>query len=498
MTNHDTTLVSECAHACWFDDHGTPYPAEAIPSVNDLHTWINTECPIPPLKEADKRLEQVLGPETSWLAPTVVREAEMNSKIPADVLNTLNQIVEALTHTRPKNESDDDTLGLVAVHFEGEGDGARVTTMAGVITTWEAMHEDTRPAHPLAPIVRAWQQHPHPVEPYLPTKRANLPALHQVTIEEAQSMRMAAFKEPEAAAAAAEMQLELDLPSLGPAVRGCPSWLLWLFDRAGGSSMSQGRGAPWELRLFIGALLHLPTKHRDERWHTVRLPVYDTPDHEGKTIPGVVSWLHPKGWANRRRDWDKLPAAFEALKQLACVQVNGDTAMVVLMPTFYPTKETGNIVEFTLRVPASGAHGARIDWPTLCTYGAESAMLYRGYLSVSAYLDQSAHRGHAITAQIGAPIRRGDGTVKRRKGGHIVRSSQELIENPAARFVSTLTEHDIARMFGVDPENRMYRHRAVKAANRMQDDGIIELQQVRKGRAPRALYRILGPRKTAT
>ena len=56
-------------------------------------------------------------------------------------------------------------------------------------------------------------------------------------------------------------QLLLDLPELTP--KGSASWLLDLFDRVGEKTMRQGRGAPWDMRLFVGAMLHLPIAKRD-------------------------------------------------------------------------------------------------------------------------------------------------------------------------------------------------------------------------------------------
>ena len=60
-------------------------------------------------------------------------------------------------------------------------------------------------------------------------------------------------------------------------------------------------------------------------------------------------------------------------------------------------------------------------------------------------LDNSAHNGRPITRQIAAPITGSDGKPKRRKGGVIVRDPDTLINNPRARYVQRLTDHDAAR-----------------------------------------------------
>ena len=146
-----------------------------------------------------------------------------------------------------------------------------------------------------------------------------------------------------------------------------------------------------------------------------------------------------------------------------------------------PRASCDPMVEFTVRIPASAAYGARADWQLLCRYGAVSAPLYRAYLSTVAYFDHSARAGHPITADIAAPVLNDDGNPKRRKGGQIVRSAHDTEPNPAARFVRPLTDADLARMIGFDGDNRKHRLRARKAFEDLDADGVIDLQ--REGRA---------------
>ena len=225
-------------------------------------------------------------------------------------------------------------------------------------------------------------------------------------------------------------------------MRGCASWLLWLFDQAGGESLASGRGAPWDLRMFVYALLHLDVADRDGEWHTIRLPT-DT----------VTGWLHPHGWANERRDWDKLPEALRRMsRQLSYVPVDGIGYVAMLFPSVIPAKRGDPLVEFTARVPRVAAHGDRLNWPQLLAYGADSARLFRAYLAVAAWLGRSAKRGHPITRQIAAPVRGADGKPALRKGA-IIRSATERIDNPAARYVGPpLSEADLTRMIRFRPE----------------------------------------------
>ena len=138
-------------------------------------------------------------------------------------------------------------------------------------------------------------------------------------------------------------------------------------------------------------------------------------------------------------------------------------------------------VEFTIRIPRNAARGARLDWRLLCHYGTKSAALYRAYLSASAHLDQAARGGHPVTPKIGAPVLDDKGEPRRRKGGGIVRSRHETVPNPSARYVPFLTDADLARMIGFDPDNRRRRHDAREAFERLSADGVLDLRRARRG-----------------
>ena len=229
------------------------------------------------------------------------------------------------------------------------------------------------------------------VTPYRPVNRANLPDLTRRTREL-----------PDLPTLPAERGT-LWLPGLEPTADACPSWLLSLWDRAGGQSLAQGRGAPWALRLWIGALLHVAVRDRTGRPVTLPFRVRD-----------VAAWLHPDGWRNRWRDWKRLPAALDSLGSLRVpLPVVGPagretTGMVALVsaPVVPRDWRDGNApVYLDVRIPPEGAAGSRLDWPTLCRYGADSAGLYRAYLAVTAWMHRTAYRGAPITRQISDTLR---------------------------------------------------------------------------------------------
>ena len=297
-----------------------------------------------------------------------------------------------------------------------------------------------------------------PAEPFRPKTRASLPGLHRAAHDGPEL--------PSFPSDTAPKQPQYDLPGFAATVTGCPSWLLWLYDQAGGAQIPQtGRVAPAPMRLFIGALLHLGIDERDGNWHTVNLETAE-----------VISWLHPEGWANRRRDWDRFPAALHAMRQLAYLPIDGIGYLALLFPSIIPRRASDPAVQFTVRVPPAAARGARIDWPRLCRYGVESATVYRAYLAVAAYMDHTAHHGHPITADIGAPIT-GPHGPRRRKDGRIVRSPTDRIKNKAARYITPLTEADLTTMIGFDPSDRDHRRKARNAFERLHEDGAIDLRR---------------------
>ena len=341
--------------------------------------------------------------------------------------------------------------------------------------------------HPVAPLIRRRLALAVPGTPFTIRDRASLPRVHKAG--GAKILLPGLFpmdKSPQ--------RPSIDLPPISVGADHCPHWLLWLFDQAGGVSMRQGRGAPWALRLFIGALLHMPVADRDGRFHTYRLPLY--PDPEWPDVPAVIEWLFPgnRRWRNKTRDWHKLPEALNTIKnRLSHVPVTGaDGAqylMSLLVPTVIPTSPDANLIEFMIRLPGAAAGGARLDWSVLSAYGTEGAVIYRAYLSAVAMMDKSARGGHPITSQIATPLLGGDGKPIRGRGGRVARSKTDVETNPSARYVPALTDADLTRLIGLDPTNRHRRRRAREAFERLDADGHIELVQVGGGRV-----KIFGPK----
>ena len=323
--------------------------------------------------------------------------------------------------------------------------------------------------HPVLAFVAGWQQREVVVKP---TRGAGLPRFQRVS--EAEALALPGFDAPMPGPIRGQQVLPgFDVTPVG----GCPSWLLSLYDQAGGETERPGRGAPLDLRVFVGALLSVPETARDGR--DVRIPI---------TVGELAEWLYPNGWdrSNRRRGWESFRQSLRNLDRLRVpIEVGGHMVGVQVVNAFViPRSWDRGRASVVLRVaiPSTAARGARVNWDQLRVYGAESAPLYRAYLSVCAVLDYSARNGHGITRQIGAPKVDQDGRALRGKRGRIIRSTTETIPNPAAKFVGKLTDDDVRRLVGLHAHHHENRRRAREALERLDGDGVIDLQTYRDGR----------------
>ena len=447
-------ILRHLARGLWAKEYnGAECPDNQIPTPADLAEWL-PKCPATARAEADELVAALLGP--GWCLAT------------GD---------GTMAAARPLTEAERDTELAKAVFGADVHQAAVYNTLEQLHAAWCAIPDDAHPRHPLAPLVSAWQQRTTHREARTLVNRASLPRFAKVNTADA---RLPDFPEGGPPPPA---DGQLLLPGFDDTVRGCASWLLWLFDHAGGESLMSGRGAPWDLRLFVFALLHLDVADRDGEWHTIHLPT--APEHAarlyaatGKRLLSVEDWLHPKGWANKRRDWYRLPEALDRMRRLAYIPVPGIGRVAVLFPSVIPSNPSDPLIEWTIRIPRSAATGDRLNWPRLVAYGADSARLFRAYLAVAAWLGRSAKRGHPLTRQIAAPVNGPDGKPRRRKGGAIIRSATEQTSNPAARYAGPpLSDRDLARMIGFDPTDKRRRYDARTAFERMEADGVIEIDR---------------------
>lgn len=304
--------------------------------------------------------------------------------------------------------------------------------------------------------------------------RRMLPRLHRVEPE--QVRLLPGFDQAVARHEEREPMLPGILPDLAATGR-CPSWLLSLYDQCSTDIDPRSPSAPWLQRLFVGALLSVaPGERGGER-------------HVPTTSFELGRWMQPGGWSRRLADWEKMRLALLGLGDLRIPLPYGPGPnQVVDVPIVtgwaVPRTYDGGRAPVVLKVniPGGGGAGAPIDFNRLMRYGAESAPLFRMYLSAVAVLDYSARHGRALTATIPAPVLGADGRPRRRKGGRIVRSATDVVPNPAAQFTVPLTNEDFRVMSGLRGDHPENRRRATGATERLADDGVLALERRRDGR----------------
>ena len=158
-----------------------------------------------------------------------------------------------------------------------------------IFRLWRETPEDLRGEFPLLPIIGAWQNRPREVELERRRDRRILPRIVASgdPPEREAGMLFGGLHEGRSVEAP-----ELPLwPDVAPAKR-VP--LLDLVDAAGLPVMTEGRGAPLPLRLFVRALASVRLEHR--RLVAVRI---------APTLRELCDGLFPNGW-RKGKDWPRL------------------------------------------------------------------------------------------------------------------------------------------------------------------------------------------------
>ena len=263
----ESQIIAALADGAWAKDNdGATCPKTMTPKPQELAAWF-PECPNKPMREAVPRLEAVFDHVIAKNPhdPDSTRTdnpSPMPKNFEREVSWKLITFFEQPRFTAICFIKD---LDAPPEHESTNVPGPFLYTLDILHGHWASIPDGERPQHPLAPIIRAWQIRPIVTKPFLPKSRASMPSLQTIDHE---NITLPDFPASDATAQGSQMAL----PGFEPAVTMCPSWLLWLYDRAGGESMTAGRGAPWDLHLFVSSFLHLGIDQRDGHWKTLRFP----------------------------------------------------------------------------------------------------------------------------------------------------------------------------------------------------------------------------------
>ena len=260
---------------------GEECPPEMIPSENDLVQWLSltsepsvTAVPpllLPALTETGKRLSVLIKETANWVGtgctylPDGTKRRELGVITNRDAVIGMQRI-SALFPKVPSHRVPGRTALLE--NMASVLEAIDWLPLATVHRMWRDMPVAERPLHPLAPIIGAWQQRPRQHEPFEPKPRASLPRLHRLSED---SNRHLTLDFPTYASNAPQKPGQMDLPGIEPISVNCPSWLLWLYDRAGGK---QHGCRSWYTMGFAPVCIRVsPSRNRAEGWRMAHLKI---------------------------------------------------------------------------------------------------------------------------------------------------------------------------------------------------------------------------------
>ena len=167
------------------------------------------------------------------------------------------------------------------------------------------------------------------------------------------------------------------LPLL-PAPEGPRVPLLELVDRNGVPTMAQGRGAPLDLAVYIGACILTPHRVRASRGRLV------TTVRELRDFLFGPTW-RPGPTGNRPGDWQRVREAALNASDLWLPLENGNlwraVAVREIPPADYRPEYLDRQVIFDMELPAGAAHGPVIDRLELARLRLVSGPRFRAYIA---------------------------------------------------------------------------------------------------------------------
>ena len=231
-----------------------------------------------------------------------------------------------------------------------------------------------------------------------------------------------------------------------------------MFDRAGGTSMTRGRGAALGMRLYVETLLALPPELR----RTTGPPVILT-----CTLRQLVGALWPRGW-QRGRDWPRLMAGLDAMHNLGveweAPDGSGGVRLVVAVRDRPRDRALlDDVCRFEVLLPPGSSSGPLVDRHHLRLLGLDSAPAFRLYLALCWLWDvHGTFQGRLIGTTMpeakvdpagyildahGRHITERDGSASRRPTHkRAVRSGKRSINQAALTAYPPLSPDDLAVM----------------------------------------------------
>ena len=500
----EAEVLAALAFDCWgaaHDDAGPP--AQRVPSVETLTEWI---------AESNGAVFDALAARSAALARAALQAYGLHSPGLEDLIERRELVtaLNALARTLPPGSTIDpdnhlaDTGGTLVVVREPLPAAAvdLAQWIEAVHALWCEYGASAGSTHPLVPLVAAWQElAPVPAcwdgrdNPVLP---APLATVRHVRPASADQVYLPFDWDTLGAVSVDDPDDQAWLPGLEPSSSPLvPALPLVLWDGSGGLSMAQGRGAPLALRLWIEAMLAVPSGER--HWHATRVTC---------TLRDLLAGLWPHGSYRRGKDLPKLMSALRLVDQARIAWANGRQLWRAVSLTSVPASPAlDDPIVFDVSLPPGSGQGPLIHRPTLRHYGVESAPAYRAYLSLCWYWDRY---GTVNGSMIGATRPE----VGRDKAGYVLDARGNVVTehgqptrrathlkavhtgrrepNPSAIQYPVLSPDDLVRMCYPDVAmsasgRRVQALRARETLETMQGDGVVALVEAEDGSGKRGV-----------
>ena len=242
--------------------------------------------------------------------------------------------------------------------------------------------------HPLAPLIAGWI----PRSAAAPEgKRRMLPA--RLAMANGDDARVPKLFSPPAHIAPGADGVPLILPGFGNVIQPEIALPLELWGMGSGPEVSPGRGAPWALRMFVGALLATPSEARRQ----------GSPAEVTLTLGELIRWLYPNSRQSAARWWPQFLRAVEDLESQAnripMYRKDTDTwaAVRVVSVSEHPVapSELDGPVVFRVDLPLGSDAGPKVS-PNLLGWGAQDAPAFRLLLNLAYYWYKPGHTNRPI------------------------------------------------------------------------------------------------------